>query len=237
MPYRLEGVSRRFGELLVLECIDLTVDEGSMLVILGPSGCGKTSLLKVVAGLDTGHTGTRRGFESCRFSFAFQEPRLLPWASVLENVLFALSSSGLEREDAVLLARRLLDLAGLGTFETRKPFELSGGMRQRVSLVRAFAYPANFLVLDEAFQSVDIRLKQELMALFVELRELEPKTALLVTHDPTEALLLADRVIVLSPRPARIVDDFSIEIARKDRFPGSPRLADSETRLYAGLLG
>ena len=236
MHYRLEGITRRHGDLVVMEGLNLEIEGDGMLVILGPSGCGKTSLLRIIAGLDEGFVGSRTGFEDCRFSFAFQEPRLLPWSTVLDNVLFALSSTGMGRDEAVARTRRLLRLAGLEAEEGQRPFELSGGMRQRVSLVRAFAFPSNFILLDEAFQSVDIRLRQDLMRLFVDLREIESKSALLVTHDPAEALFLADRVIILSQRPAKIIDDFAIDVAREQRFPGSPRLQEHEARLYAGLL-
>ncbi|MEI6388495.1 MAG: ABC transporter ATP-binding protein [Spirochaetota bacterium] len=237
MPFELRGITRRFGGHEVLAGIDLSIEKGAMVVILGPSGCGKTTLLRIVAGLDPEHGGTRLGFDQSRFSYAFQEPRLLPWLSVLDNARYALSGSGLPPAEATDRIMRLVSLAGLAGHEQKRPAELSGGMRQRASLVRAFAYPNDFLLLDEAFQSVDLRLRRELIELFLDLRALEDNTALLVTHDPTEALLVADRVVILSDRPARVLDDFMIPSIPIARTPGSPELAAFEQRIYRSVLG
>jgi NitT/TauT family transport system ATP-binding protein len=237
VSFELSGITRSYDGHEVLAGIDLAIEEGAMVVILGPSGCGKTTLLRIVAGLDREHGGRRRGFDKARFSYAFQEPRLLPWLSVLENARYALSGSGLGPGEATERIMRLVSLAGLAGHEQKRPAELSGGMRQRASLVRAFAYPNDFLLLDEAFQSVDLRLRRELIELFLDLRAIEDNTALLVTHDPTEALLVADRVVILSDRPARVLDDFRIPAGRDARTPGSPGVAAFEERIYRSVLG
>jgi NitT/TauT family transport system ATP-binding protein len=154
----------------------------------------------------------------------------------MDNALFALSGAGLGGPETRSRTASLFRAAGLSGYEDYRASELSGGMRQRVSLVRAFAFPADFMLLDEAFQSVDIGLKRELMRVFLELRGLEKRTALLVTHDPNEALWLADRVVVLSARPARVVDEFVIATAREKRVIGSSEMTAYEARIYAALL-
>ncbi|MDA8409149.1 MAG: ABC transporter ATP-binding protein [Treponema sp.] len=237
MAYSLIAIRRSFGDLLVLDGVDIEIPPSQLLVILGPSGCGKTTLLKIVAGLDPAFEGRREGFERARFSFVFQDHRLLPWKSAVENALFALSGSGLSRAEALTRIERYVGLSGLGGHADRPIRELSGGMRQRASLVRAFAMPADFLLLDEAFQSVDLKRKRELMGVFLDLRAMERNVSILVTHDPAEALWLADRVIVLSDRPARVIDAFDVDTPRERREPGTPEVATLERRLNAALLG
>ena len=237
MAFKLFGIRKTFDDLAVLDGIDLEIASSGLLVILGPSGCGKTTLLKIVAGLDRDFEGEREGFETSRFSFVFQDHRLLPWKSAVDNALFALSGSGLEGKEAHERINRYVALAGLSGHENRPIRELSGGMRQRASLVRAFAMPADMLLLDEAFQSVDLKRKRELMGIFLELRAMERNASILVTHDPGEALWLADRIVVLSDRPARVVDSFEIDLPRDRREAGMPEIAGLERRLNAALLG
>jgi len=237
MAFSLVNIRKTFGELAILDGIDIEIASSELLVILGPSGCGKTTLLKIIAGLDRDFEGGREGFEDSVFSFVFQDHRLLPWESAVDNALFALSGSGLSRDAALERIKRYVSLSGLGGHENRPVRELSGGMRQRASLVRAFAMPANLLLLDEAFQSVDLRRKRELMGIFLELREMEGNASILVTHDPGEALWLGDRIVVLSDRPAKVVDVFAVDLPRKGREAGMPEIAGLERRLNAALLG
>jgi NitT/TauT family transport system ATP-binding protein len=222
----------------VVDGISLVMPSGSITVVLGPSGCGKTTLLNLIAGLKEADSGSRLGFEGCRFSYAFQEPRLLPWLDCRGNMDFALSgaftragSGKAERID------RFLEAAGLGESAGLKPSELSGGMRQRLSLARSFAYPSDLLLLDEAFQAVDLRMKLELMDAFLRLFREERKTVVCVTHDVEEAAYLADRAVVLSPRPARVVDSFAVEAPRESRALGSAATMEAEAKLYRLALG
>lgn len=237
MAFRLCDIRRSFGGLEVLAGVDIEFGPSQLLVILGPSGCGKTTLLKIVAGLDGAFSGIRQGFEGCRFSFVFQEHRLLPWKSVVGNALFALSSTGMDRSQAMARIGDFVRLSGLSGHENRPVRELSGGMRQRAALVRAFAMPSDILLLDEAFQSVDLKRKRELMRLFLGLRDMEKNASILVTHDPWEALWLADRIVVLSDRPTRVVDAFDIDLPREEREAGMSAIATLETRLAAALIG
>jgi len=237
VAYKLWDIRRSFGGLEVLSGVDIEFGPTQLLVILGPSGCGKTTLLKIVAGLDGGFSGKREGFDQSRFSFVFQEHRLLPWKSVVGNALFALSSAGMDKSQAMTRIENFVRLSGLSGHENRPVRELSGGMRQRAALVRAFAMPADILLLDEAFQSVDLKRKRELMRLFLGLREMERNASILVTHDPWEALWLADRIVVLSDRPTRVVDAFDIDLPRGEREAGMPAIAALEMRLSAALIG
>jgi NitT/TauT family transport system ATP-binding protein len=244
MAYELVSLRASYEGLPVLDGITLSLERESITVILGPSGCGKTTLLNLIAGLKSPDSGSRLGFEGCRFSYAFQEPRLLPWLDCRGNLAFALSGApgsapgrALGREEALARADRFLESAGLADSRKRMPRELSGGMRRRLSLARAFAYPSDMLLLDEAFQAVDLRMKLELMDVFLTLMREERRTVVCVTHDVEEAAYLADRAVVLSPRPARIVDSFLVETPRPERALGSAASMEAEARLYRLALG
>ena len=211
MAYELRGIRASYDGIPVLDGITLELVPESITVVLGPSGCGKTTLLNVIAGLKEPDAGERVGLLDCRFSYAFQEPRLLPWIDCRENAAFALSGA-LPRGEALSRVNRFLAAAGLGDAALLRPGSLSGGMRQRLSLARAFAYPSDVLIMDEAFQAVDLGMKLELMDVFLGLLREEKRTVVCVTHDVSEAAYLADRAVVLSHRPARIVDSFAVEV-------------------------
>jgi NitT/TauT family transport system ATP-binding protein len=236
LPYRLENIHASYDGVPVLDGISLSLESGSITVILGPSGCGKTTLLNLIAGLKSPDSGSRQGFEGCRFSYAFQDPRLLSWLSCRENLAFALSGA-LGRAEAYSRTDRFLVSAGLTEAAAAKPTELSGGMRRRLSLARAFAFPSDMLLLDEAFQAVDLRMKLELMDVFLSLMREERRTVVCVTHDVEEAAYLADRAVVLSTKPARIVDSFAVEAPRAERALGSAATMEAEARLYKLALG
>ncbi|HOX32161.1 MAG TPA: ABC transporter ATP-binding protein [Spirochaetales bacterium] len=236
MAFELDGISAGYGEGPVLDRITLRFEPRSVTVVLGPSGCGKTTLLNVIAGLKRPSSGERRGFEGTSFSYAFQDPRLLPWESARENIAFALSGA-LGRPEALARADRFLAAAGLAERAGSVPARLSGGMRQRLSLARAFAFPSELLLLDEAFKAVDLKTKLELMDAFLGLQAEERRTVVAVTHDVEEAAYLADRAVVLSSRPARVIADFPIEVPRGERSLGSAATMEAEARLYRLALG
>jgi len=232
--YEMKGIKKSFGRLEVIAGIDASFKAASVTAIVGPSGCGKTTLLNIIAGIIQADAGSLGDFRQARFSYSFQEPRLLPWLSSMDNILFALSGiQDASREDR---ARRFLDNAGLGGFADAKPPELSGGMKRRLSLARAFAYPSDILLLDEAFSAVDLKLRIEIMDLFSLLWREERRTAILVTHDVQDALYLADEILVLSSRPASLLDRFSIDTPRESRRYGSRQLVEMEERLYSLIL-
>ena len=208
LPIRLRGVGRRFGERPVLNDLDLDVEAGEIIAIVGPSGCGKSTLLRQVGGLDQPDSGTVDIDDSPtrptdqRCAIAFQEPRLLPWRTLRQNVELGLPKGdrGNKRDKAAGRARitELLDLVGLGSSAGLRPRQVSGGMAQRTSLARALARAPKVLLLDEPFGALDALTRLRMHDLLLDIHRAEPTTVLLVTHDVDEALYLADRIVVLA---------------------------------------
>jgi ABC-type nitrate/sulfonate/bicarbonate transport system ATPase subunit len=223
----LHDATRRFGEVVALEHLTLSVREGEIVALVGPSGCGKSTLLELLAGLqqpDAGAVNAEPG------AYMPQRDLLLPWRSALSNAALALECSGVRKADARRRAQPLFERFGLGGFEDARPAALSGGMRQRVALARTFLSGRPLLLLDEPFASLDQITRASLQEWLAEALSAEPRTVVLVTHDVQEALYLADRVAVLSPRPGRIVDEITVPIARP-----RPRRATVTSREFAAL--
>ncbi len=222
----------------VLQDFSLTIDPGTIMVIAGPSGCGKTTLLQIVAGLADSDGGTvqRDVSEQGRVSYLFQEPRLLPWRNAFSNVELALRSSEHDSHVRHEKAMHFLSLVGLADQAASFPAQLSGGMRQRVAIARAFAHPSSLILMDEPFQSLDVKLRHELLNAFLRLWNDDRRTTLYVTHDVAEAVYAADMVCRLDGPPAQVADLFAIEVPRTQRIPGNPMLLSYEGRLYDGLV-
>jgi NitT/TauT family transport system ATP-binding protein len=197
---RLEAVSKVFGRgadaVVALDRLDLTVEVGSFVCLVGASGCGKSTLLNIVAGLDAPTSGTVQ-IDGGRPTLIFQEAALFPWLTAAENVELALRLRGVPRRQRRGAVADLLELVHLSGFAAKRPHELSGGMRQRVALARALAQEARILLLDEPFGALDAITRADLQASFRDLRRELVITTLLVTHDLSEAFLLADRVAVM----------------------------------------
>ena len=201
-----------------------TVKAGEFVALLGPSGCGKSTLLMMIAGLDAPSQGTigvaGRALTAPRAEtgIMFQDPTLLPWKSALDNVLFPFQASkrATGPTDGPTLARAtaLLDQVGLQGFHDHKPRQLSGGMRQRVAICRALVYEPDLLLMDEPFSALDAITRDEMNLVLMKMWEEHHRTALFVTHSIREAVYLADRVLVMSHRPGRIVEDICIPFAR-----------------------
>jgi NitT/TauT family transport system ATP-binding protein len=204
-------VTRRYGALTALAGIDLDLRANAVTAVVGPSGCGKSTLLELVAGLQEPDEG-----EITRQPSAYMPQRdlLLPWRDALGNAALALECQGVPRAEARRRAAPLFERFGLSEFEHVRPAALSGGMRQRVAFLRTLLQGRPVLLLDEPFGALDAitraDLREWLAAALVE----EPRTVLLVTHDTEEAVFLADRIVVLSPRPGRVVADFEVDLPR-----------------------
>ena len=232
----LTGTGRTFttrrGPVEALRGIDLSVATGEFLAVIGRSGCGKSTLLRLIAGLlrPTAGQVTVAGTPITRprkdIALMFQRPALLPWRSVLTNVLLPLEIRGSVRPADSERARALLDAAGLAGFHRRLPHELSGGMQQRVALCRALMQRPSVLLMDEPFSALDALTREELAGQLQQLHvELRP-TTVFVTHSIQEAVLLADRVAVLSSRPGRVQRILSVDIPRPRSFGHNAHLAD-----------
>jgi NitT/TauT family transport system ATP-binding protein len=210
----------RQGEVLALDQLNAVVAEGSFIAVVGPSGCGKSTLLKILAGLQPLSTGTAsiRGLPVTGprqdVGIVFQSPVLFPWRTVLDNVLLPAQVLGLDLKRHRDVARELLDLVGLKDFESRYPWELSGGMQQRVAIARSLIHDPSLLLMDEPFGALDAMTREhmnvELQRIWMERR----KTVLLITHSIPEAVYLADRVLVMSARPGRFIDDIVVDLPR-----------------------
>src|SRR4051812_3808708 len=224
------------GTVLALEDIDFDVREGEFVALVGPSGCGKSTLLKILAGLlpasrgqvelrSAPVTGPRRDI-----GVVFQSPVLFPWRTVLDNVLLPVDVQRLGREDNRSRALELLALVGLSGFEHRYPWELSGGMQQRVAITRGLIHDPAMLLMDEPFGALDAMTREtlnlELQRIWLECRE----TVLFITHSIAEAVFLADRVLVMTPRPGRLLDRIDVALPR-------PRALDvTATPEFGGIV-
>jgi ABC-type nitrate/sulfonate/bicarbonate transport system ATPase subunit len=212
----VEGITKRFGALPVVEGVGFDVRDGEFVAIVGPSGCGKSTLLNIIAGFERPDRGTvtidgvRRTGPSRNGIMISQHGSVFPWLTVQENLMFGLR--GTSQADNTELADRYIAMVGLAGFETAYPHELSGGMLKRVELARALVVKPEILYMDEPFSALDalmsLRMENELRRILDE----ERHTVLLITHDVEEAIFLADRVLVLSPRPTAIQATFHVDL-------------------------
>jgi NitT/TauT family transport system ATP-binding protein len=243
----IRGVSKTYGRgaqaTLALSPIDLEVAPGEFVAIVGPSGCGKSTLLRLVTGLVARSGGDLSVFGQpvsgpvTDVGIVFQQPILLEWRNILENVMFQIDMRGLDRATYLPKAHRLLAAVGLADFAKRRPYELSGGMKQRASIARALVHEPPLLMMDEPFGALDAltreQMRIDLEALWMETK----KTVVFITHSIDEAVLLADRVVVMSPRPGRIEKIMNVDMprprglaARKD--PRFVAIADAITEIF-----
>ncbi|GAA0971360.1 ABC transporter ATP-binding protein [Acrocarpospora macrocephala] len=217
---RLDAVSKVYGRgassLLALDKVSLDAAQGEFVCLLGASGCGKSTLLNLVAGLDRPTTGTIETGER-KIAMMFQEPALFPWLTVSGNIELALRVQGLDRTARRARAAELLDVVHLGGFAKKRPHELSGGMRQRVSLARALAQEADLLLMDEPFGALDAMTRDLLHDELERIWRERNLAVLFVTHNVREAVRLGDRVVLLSSRPGQVIEDYPVRLPRPRR--------------------
>ncbi len=224
-------MERRYGTVEALAGVSLEVAGGEFVAVVGPSGCGKSTLLELICGLQRPDAGT---VEAGRAVLMPQRDELLPWASALDNAGLALRVAGLSRAEARAQAHPLLGELGLEGFEEARPDALSGGMRQRVAVARTLLAGAAVLCLDEPFASLDAITRGELQRWLQDVLARTPRTVVLVTHDVEEAAVLADRIVVLSPRPGRVVAQLEVGLPRP-RHATDPGVAEVRARALGAL--
>jgi NitT/TauT family transport system ATP-binding protein len=238
----LAGVTKRFNtraneSVLALDEIALDVQRNQFVTVVGPSGCGKSTLLKVISGIIPPTEGAVR-FDgkpltkpSRQIGMVFQRPVLLPWRSVVENILFPIEMLGWDVAKYREEARRLIELVGLRGFEKALPNELSGGMQQRVSLCRALIYDPQILMMDEPFGALDAMTREDLSIELLRIWTERKKTVIFVTHSIPEAVLLADRVVIMAARPGRVLMDLQVSLPRP-RSLETERLAEFQDLVH-----
>jgi NitT/TauT family transport system ATP-binding protein len=216
--------SRDGSSIVALDDISLALERNRLVCLVGPSGCGKSTLLRLVAGLVLPSAGRILIDDSlvdaprADTGIVFQAPTLLPWATILDNVLFPSKMMNVCTPEAVARARSLLALVGLAEFERKYPRELSGGMQQRAGIARALVHNPDILLMDEPFGALDALTREELTLELQRIWAEQPKTILFVTHSITEAVFLADEVVVMSPRPGRVAEVIEVALPRPRTF-------------------
>src|ERR687885_2004415 len=249
---RLRGVKKHFfvrgRQIDALNGLDLEIGRGEFFCIVGPSGCGKTTLLRILAGLERQSSGT---IEVARDSvegdqrrplnaMVFQEQSIFPWMSVRDNVAFGLKAQGVRKGERYRIVDPYIRTVGLGGFEDALPHQLSGGMKQRVSIARAFANDPEILLMDEPFAALDEQTKLIMQAELLRIWEETGKTVLYVTHGIDEAIVLADRILVMTARPGRVKDVIDVDGVfgrprHVDAVKGSPQFGELFGRVWSQL--
>lgn len=219
-------ISKDGDHILAVDSINFGIDDGEFVSIVGPSGCGKSTLLMMCAGLveptcgQLDYLGTGVRPEPAEYGFVFQKAALLPWRKVLDNLMLPATIRHLDKRESLNRARELLDLVQLSDIEDKYPAELSGGMQQRVAIARALLVRPNVLFMDEPFGALDALTRTDMGFELLRIREVESCAVLFVTHSISEAVLLSDRVLVMSASPGRIVGDYKVALPK-------PRDADA----------
>jgi NitT/TauT family transport system ATP-binding protein len=233
------------GVVHALSNVDLTVREGEFVSLIGPSGCGKTTLLRVIADLEqaTGGAITVDGVAPTEarmqrlYGYVFQAPALLPWRNVLDNVTLPLEIFGVDKATRLERARHNLDLVNLGGFDRKFPWQLSGGMQQRASIARALSFDPKLLLMDEPFGALDEIVRDKLNEQLLKLWAETAKTVVFVTHSIPEAVFLSTKIVVMSPRPGRIIDviDCDLPADRGLEIRETPKFLEIAHRVREGL--
>ncbi|MGI4802413.1 MAG: ABC transporter ATP-binding protein [Janthinobacterium lividum] len=231
----------RHGDTPALDAVSLAIAPGRFTVLVGPSGCGKSSLLMMLAGLNLPGSGTIRCVgqpmnapDPDRVGVVFQDANLFPWLDAVDNVAFPLALRGMDKARRRAKAAEMLALVGLGAFGSRHPHELSGGMRQRVSIARGLVQDPPVLLMDEPFAALDEQTRMTMGDELLRIWSVTGKTVVFVTHSLTEAVYLADEVLVFSARPGRIIDRIAVDLPRPRTYAmtGDPHFAQLRDRIW-----
>jgi NitT/TauT family transport system ATP-binding protein len=230
MILQLQNVSKKINETSIIEDISLEIEKGEVICIVGPSGCGKTTLLRILSGLIQISSGYLKS-EVRKIGYVFQEDRLLPWRTVYDNIKLV------NKEASKISCLNLINSVKLNGFEEILPDKLSGGMRQRCSIARAFFYNAELLLMDEPLKSLDYILRNQMIKYIVKLWENSKTAIVFVTHEIDEALLLGDQVLVLTKRPTKILKKFKLTQKKSTRSITDPVLVEMRGEIITLLNG
>ncbi|WP_159350998.1 ABC transporter ATP-binding protein [Roseomonas harenae] len=241
----IEEVTKNFAfqgsTVTALASADLTIRKGEFICLIGPSGCGKSTLLRMIAGFETATEGRLKMWDKPvsgpgpERGMVFQDYGLFPWLTVSQNIGFGPAARGAGKAEVAKTADRFTAMVGLDRFRDAYPHQLSGGMKQRVAIARVLANDAEVVLMDEPFGALDAMTRENLQAELLEIWAANKLTVLFVTHAIEEAILLADRIVVMSPGPGRIVSDETVPLARP-RDPTSPEF-NALRRRFSGMLG
>jgi NitT/TauT family transport system ATP-binding protein len=236
-------VDNQLHTVHALDRVNFTVNEGEIVALIGPSGCGKTTALRVAMGLDASTSGRvtvdGKAVSGCGYDrgMVFQHAELLPWLSAMQNVMFGLEMKGMRGAELRSTAEKYLDLVGLKDSQNRRPHQLSGGMKQRVGIARALAIDPKVLLMDEPFGALDAQTRETLQAELLEIHARTKKTVIFVTHDLDEAVLIADRIVVM--KRGRVSEVMSVPLARPRPdlgvVRGQPEFAETRYKVWRAL--
>jgi len=235
MSLEIKKLKKSYPGKMVFNGIDISIKEKKINCLLGVSGIGKTTLLNAICGLTPVDSGDISDFKDKSFSFIFQEPRILNWKTVYGNINFVLKSIYTKKE-AEIITKKYISLVGLSEYTNYYPYQISGGMQQRVSIARAFAYPSEILIMDEPFKSLDFKLKTNLMKSFINLWTQDKRTVIFVTHDLDEAVCLGDNIFILDElMPSFIKKEICIILPQNNRLSDHSILSKIKIELADSL--
>jgi NitT/TauT family transport system ATP-binding protein len=234
MSLHIKKLHKSYDDLLLFSNFNLDIAEGEITCILGPSGGGKTTLLNIIAGLVEPNGGNLVGFNGKVLSYIFQDPRLLPWKTVQENIEFVLHDT-FDQNQRQAVASRFIKLVELNEFAKYYPWQLSGGMRQRVAIARAFAYPSDLILMDEPLKGLDVKLKLNLLKAFTRIWQTDKRTVIFVTHDVEEALMLGHNIVVFNQIPIEVVAHKKIVDSLSSRDLSAPKFIEIKNELLRVL--
>ncbi len=234
MSLILKDIRKSYDGNVIFDNFNIEFSEGNICCILGASGCGKTSLLNIIGGILKPDYGNIEGIENKSISYIFQEPRLLPWKTVRDNIDFVLSRE-MDPSERKTKLDELLKLVDMESFADYYPSQLSGGMSQRVSLARAFALPSQIILMDEPLSGLDVSLKRNILNRFVGIWTNDRRTVIYVTHDIDEALMLGNEIFVIGERPVKVLLHKKIETALEKRNLVSPDISEIRNNILEVL--